>query len=121
MPRRLVSKVDPETLNTYAKPVEQGHAPEFCGVPDCYWPYFRVNLCLGHYKQLNAWRNAQGLGRIKADYSHLIQIAQAPAPKNKMSTKERHCHVDGCQRPYMARGLCKLHHHRYLRALGATW
>lgn len=121
MPRRLVSKLDPQTINTYAKPIERGHAPEFCGVPDCFWPYHTANLCLGHYRQLNTWRNLQGLGRIKHNNADLIQIAQAPADKNKMTVKSRHCHVQGCTRPYAARGLCKLHHHRYLRAIGADW
>lgn len=121
MPRRLVSKVAPEIIHQYAKAIEQGHTPEFCGVPDCYWPYHTANLCLGHYRVWTAWRKANGIGRPRLDHSHLIKIAQSPAPKNKMTVKDRHCHVEGCSRPYMARGLCKLHHHRYLRALGASW
>lgn len=118
MPR--ITPIDPEELLKLALPVQRGDQLEWCSVPDCLREHYRTHLCLPHYMRLYRWRKAHGLPRIKHDFSEVASAVQRDRG-NKLSTKDRKCHVKGCDRTYQARGLCKMHHNRWLRSQGATW
>lgn len=111
---------DPADLLILARPVQRGEHLEQCAVADCTRDHYRTHLCLAHYMRLYRWRKAHGLPRIKHDVADIVTAMQRDRD-NTLSSKTRNCHVKGCDRKHQARGLCKMHHNRWLRSQGANW
>ena len=108
---------DPKVLLKIAKPLVRGTEPELCQVKTCTNPHRATNLCLAHYNQLYRYRQATEFKRIRQDYSDIAQYVQ-PVKGSQLTMTERHCHYPECQREYFARGLCRFHNKRWLRAEG---
>lgn len=107
-----------EELVKIAKPVDKDRAPRKCRVPGCNRAHRALNLCNAHHGQYYRYRQERGLtNRVKRDDSNLNLYVQPPAG-NYLKAKDRYCHYPECDREYFARGFCKTHHHRWLRANG---
>ena len=108
-----------EELRKYAKPIERGSVkPEKCAVPMCGNQHRAMNLCNGHHLKFTRWRKERGFStkRMGVDYTSAVMAAQPYVGVNNFRPKDRYCHVEGCSNEYEARGLCKKHHTRFLRA-----
>lgn len=113
--KRNAIPVSDRLLLKIAKPVDRDNAPKECQVPLCDRPHRGLHLCNAHHGQLYRYRTAQGeTKRFKQDNSDIEQY-MLPPKGNSLKAKERYCHYPNCSRSYFARGLCKLHHKRWLR------
>lgn len=108
-----------EELAKLATPVEPGtRNPQTCTVPDCIKPARALTLCNGHHLKYTKWRKANNITakRISLDKTDVLQAALPPIGANHFKPRDRYCHIQGCEGKYQARGLCKKHHNRFLRA-----
>jgi hypothetical protein len=116
-PPRLYNKkpdMTGEQLHRIAKPLFRGTEPAQCQVAYCKNKHRAINLCAKHHHFYLKWRKAQGLPRMRQDFTDVVYAVQ-PAKGNTLRSINRHCHVDNCTRAYQARGLCKMHYGRWLR------
>lgn len=113
-----------EQLAKYAKQMEPGTKPADynCAVPDCIKPARALHLCNGHHLKFTRWRKANGVTKVRMsiDNSEMLKYALPASDANNFKPRDRYCHVPDCDGAYQARGLCKKHHHRFLRALQNT-
>lgn len=103
-----------EQLHTIAKPLFRGTEPATCQVKNCTRPHRATNLCAKHSTAYTKWRKAQGMGRVRQDFTDVLPYVQ-PVQYSDMTTKQRRCHVPNCDRTYSARGLCRTHYNRFQR------
>jgi hypothetical protein len=104
-----------ELLLKIAKPVDKFNTPATCQVPGCKEKHRGLHLCNLHHGQLYRLRSKDGKpSRIKRDNSD-IRIYVMPAVWSELTIKDRFCHYPECELEYFARGLCKVHHKRWLR------
>jgi len=108
-------------LAKYVKPLQPGERkPDTeCAVPYCIKKVRSLNLCNGHHMKYTRWRKNNGITakRINLDPTPVLQAVQPFYGVNHLKAKDRYCHVPECTGKYSARGLCKKHHNRYLRAI----
>ena len=110
-----VPPVTIEQLREIARPVDRYIRIEKCQVPECNEPHQALHLCSPQHNQLYRWRMSKGLKeRQKRDNSDIEQYMLPPLG-NDLKAKDRYCHYPECKMPYFARGLCKVHHKRWLR------
>lgn len=108
-----------EQINRIAKPLLRYTEPDTCQVPNCHNKHRAANLCGSHHAIWLKWRKANGMtGRIRQDFTEVLKYVQ-PASK-RVTMNNRHCHVPNCDRPFLGRGLCKMHHNRFQRAAGSN-
>lgn len=104
-----------QLLEKLAKPVDKFNPPSRCKVPGCKRKHRALNLCNAHHAQHYRLRLEKGKPkRVKRDNSEIDQYAR-PAAGNALKAKDRYCHYPDCTMDYFARGLCKVHHKRWLR------
>lgn len=116
-PQRLYNKLPDQTgeqLHRIAKPLFRGTEPNQCQVSHCKNKHRAINLCAKHHHFYLKWRKAQGLTRMRQDFTPVVFAIQ-PVKGNTLRSADRYCHIDGCPRTYEARGLCKLHYNRWQR------
>lgn len=104
--------LDPAELYKLAQPVTRYEAPTSCAVADCTEPHHKTGLCSRHYMKLYHWRKANDMPRIRQDYSNVTTALPATYKRDHADT----CTITNCERPYSARGLCRMHYNRHLRA-----
>jgi hypothetical protein len=110
-----VIPIPPDELAKIAKPVDKDNPPQVCQVPGCKNKHRGLGLCNAHHGRLYRYRLAQGKPeRIKRDNSD-IERFMLPVLGNDLKAKDRYCHYPECQREFFARGLCRVHHKRWLR------
>jgi hypothetical protein len=104
-----------EQLESIAKPTDRTQIQEGCQVSECNQKHRALGLCNAHHNKLYRHRAKDSVPeRIKNDWSDIDQYV-LPAKGNALTAKERFCHYPQCERDYFARGLCKIHHKRWLR------
>jgi hypothetical protein len=107
--------VDDALLKKIARPVDKFNPPKTCQVPGCKEKHRGLHLCNRHHGQLYRLRLKDGKPkRMKRDNSDIARYIK-PAVWSELTIKDRHCHYPDCDIPYFARGLCKVHHKRWLR------
>jgi hypothetical protein len=112
---KVAVPVSIELLMRIAKPTDKTAPPESCQVPECLMPHRGLGLCNMHHNKLYRFRAKEGRPqRIRNDWSEIQKYVQ-PAKGNDLKAKERFCHYPDCDREYLARGLCRLHHKRWMR------
>jgi hypothetical protein len=113
-----------EQLAKLARNMPPGTKPTdyVCAVPHCIKPARALYLCNGHHLKFTRWRKANGITRkrMSLDASDVLAAVQPFYGVNHLKAKDRYCHIEGCTGAYAARGLCKKHHHRYLRVIKQT-
>ena len=113
--KNRVVPVTIEELQRIAKPRDRTQLPEGCEVRECKEKHRALGLCNAHHNKLYRHRAKDSVPeRIKNDWSDIDQYV-LPAKGNALTAKERFCHYPQCERDYFARGLCKIHHKRWLR------
>lgn len=114
MPDRTpASRENPRLLAKISRPIAYGETITSCGVPGCPNPHRTTNLCVGHYQQFYKWRRKQeqdGVTRIRQSHGDALRIFET-----YQGGRTDSCLVPGCDRPFLARGLCKLHYTRAAR------
>ena len=109
-----------EQLHQIAKPLFRGTEPKTCQVPNCPNPHRATNLCARHHTMYSKWRKANGIGRVRQDFTQNLPTV-IPELTQPVTTKQRYCRAENCERPYAHKGFCKLHYTRWQRLQGAKW
>jgi len=113
--KNKVAPVPIQLLLQLAKPVDRFDPPKLCKVPECKKPHRGLGLCNAHHNHLYRYRASLGKPeRIRQDNSEIDKYV-LPAKGNALTAKERYCHYPECTKSYFARGLCKIHHKRWMR------
>lgn len=108
-----VRPANPLELHSVAEKTNKPAAKKTCGIYDCKRPNKNLNLCKAHYMQFYKFRKQQQKSLVP-DHSDINKYILPPLG-NMLQIKDRHCHYPECAEPYFARGLCKMHHTRWLR------
>lgn len=113
--RNKVRPAEAHELESVAAKIDKLKPPTTCGIYDCDRAHHNMHLCKAHYMQHYKLRKQRAKSAsLVPDYSDIDKHV-LPVLGNKLQVKDRYCHYPKCDRAYQARGLCKMHHTRWLR------
>ena len=107
--------LDPAEVYALAKPQPPG-TNNGCAVPDCLRPHGSAGLCHRHKSVMARYAQANNLplpGRWRAPNYEVIMRPRKEG--HFLTTSERRCLVENCQKEHHARGLCNYHHLQHMR------
>jgi hypothetical protein len=114
MGRRFATDVSMEELIRLARRFEKFHLPEWCAVEGCVRPHRTMNLCTAHYLRLWKYRQKNPIDFGGYPYADVDSAVQ-PVKGRGISMQEYRCHVEGCGRKHVGRGLCRKHYQIWWR------
>lgn len=104
-----------EVVVASVRRIKRHHMPATCGVPGCDKPHSALNLCWNHYQRFYKWRKTNAWVMPEYEFDDLTPYLQPAKGIHKISVKDMFCHVPGCDKKFLARGLCSNHYMRWYK------